>query len=216
MRERPALYLKSVTANFMNHFVIAPLIFALPLRHYTGHIYECVADPGATVVFSWWTNLFGFDYCGSADEAGSIMTGTIARSLGLLLVQALGYYLVHKQMHRPGWYWTHRFHHQFDKIIVPVTANAVSPAEYVLAYMFPIFAGTILLRPDLSGLFAASYLVSLNNVLIHTPALHGVSKLLPEWLVSTEKHFDHHAKRTIHYAAPTLDVDWFAHKLCGT
>ena len=38
-------------------------------------------------------------------------------------------------------YWAHRFHHKFNVVVVPVTANAVSLAEYAIAYMAPFVAG---------------------------------------------------------------------------
>ena len=41
-------------------------------------------------------------------------------------------------------YWDHRFHHRWNKYVVPVTANAVSLAEYVIAYMLPFIAGAAL------------------------------------------------------------------------
>ena len=33
-------------------------------------------------------------------------------------------------MHTRRMYWAHRFHHRFNSVVVPVTANAVSIAEY--------------------------------------------------------------------------------------
>ena len=36
-------------------------------------------------------------------------------------------------MHTRRMYWAHRFHHRFNSVVVPVTANAVSIAEYAIA-----------------------------------------------------------------------------------
>merc|ERR1712159_786763 len=64
----------------------------------------------------------------------------------IVLGHAVGYYCAHRWMHTRRMYWDHRFHHRFNKYVVPVTANAVSLAEYAIAYMLPFIAGSILLR----------------------------------------------------------------------
>ena len=68
----------------------------------------------------------------------------------ILLAHALGYYLAHRWMHTRSMYWAHRFHHRFNSVVVPVTANAVSIAEYAIAYMAPFVAGAALLQPNLN------------------------------------------------------------------
>ena len=39
-----------------------------------------------------------------------------------------GYYCAHRWMHTRRMYWAHRFHHRFNSVVVPVTANAVTVA----------------------------------------------------------------------------------------
>ena len=73
-------------------------------------------------------------------------------------------------MHTRSLWWTHRFHHRFNDLVCPVTANAVSVWEYGGAYMLPFFVLTPLFRPDaLAAVFAGSA-VSFANLLIHTSA----------------------------------------------
>ena len=105
-------------------------------------------------------------------------------------------------------YWAHRFHHRFNVFVVPVTANAVSVAEYAIAYMLPFIVGAHLLHPDRVSMWLAVGVVSLNNLLIHTPMLADASAKLVPWLfVSTADHLEHHKRLTAHYAAPTFSVD---------
>merc|ERR1719235_3013580 len=134
--------------------------------------------------------------------------GRVAMIGAVLLGHAIGYYSAHRWMHTRRMYWAHRFHHRFNCIVVPVTANAVSLAEYALAYMLPFVVGAQLLRPDRMSMFLAVGVVSLNNLLIHTPKLADASARLVPWLfVSTADHLEHHRRLTKHYAAPTVSVD---------
>ena len=106
-------------------------------------------------------------------------------------------------------YWCHRFHHRFNRFICPVAANAVSPAEFTLAYALPFTIGAIVLRPDRATMRFFIWLIGFTNLLIHTPWLEEPSaKYLPAWLVSTASHMEHHRKLTKNYAAPTFDIDW--------
>ncbi|GMH52268.1 hypothetical protein TL16_g01195 [Triparma laevis f. inornata] len=126
----------------------------------------------------------------------------------IIVGHSIGYYCVHRWMHTKAMYWAHRFHHRFNSIVCPVTANAVSLAEYALAYMLPFIVGAWLLRPDRMSMFIAVGVVSLNNLLIHTPILADASANLVPWLfVSTADHLEHHRRLTSHYAAPTISID---------
>eukprot|EP00966_Prymnesium_polylepis_P051693 1196877-Prymnesium_polylepis.1 len=111
-------------------------------------------------------------------------------------------------MHTKPLYWAHRFHHRFNSHVVPMAANAVTFTEYGIAYMLPFIAGCTVFRPDGRALFAAVALISLNNILIHTPGLEALSRrVLPWWAVSTSDHIDHHRRLTTNYAAPTVSID---------
>jgi sterol desaturase/sphingolipid hydroxylase (fatty acid hydroxylase superfamily) len=102
-------------------------------------------------------------------------------------------------MHLKALYNAHRFHHRFNTHVAPSTANAVSFSEYALAYMLPFIVGCLVLRPDGVALFAAVSVISLNNLLIHTPALEAASRWLPALFVSTADHLDHHRRLTTNY-----------------
>ena len=105
-------------------------------------------------------------------------------------------------------YWAHRFHHRFNAHVAPSTANAVSLAEYSIAYMLPFIAGSMVLRPDRYSMFIAVGIISFNNLLVHTPFLADLSaKYVPWWGVSTADHLEHHKRLTTNYAAPTFSVD---------
>mmetsp|Transcript_11973 Transcript_11973/g.38063 ORF Transcript_11973/g.38063 Transcript_11973/m.38063 type:complete len:296 (+) Transcript_11973:92-979(+) len=134
--------------------------------------------------------------------------GRVAMVFAVIVGHSIGYYCAHRWMHTRAMYWAHRFHHRFNCIVVPVTANAVSLAEYALAYMLPFVVGAQLLRPDRMSMFLAVGVVSLNNLLIHTPKLADASARLVPWLfVSTADHLEHHRRLTSHYAAPTISID---------
>lgn len=129
-------------------------------------------------------------------------------TVGLLLVQSVGYYAAHWAMHRRSFYWAHKFHHKFAEHVIPMAANAVSPAEYAVAYMLPIVAGIGCFAPDANALAYAVALISGANILIHTPPLERMAeKYLPWWLVGTDAHLTHHRKLNTNFAAPTLNVD---------
>lgn len=134
--------------------------------------------------------------------------GRISMVFAIIVGHSIGYYCAHRWMHTRSMYWAHRFHHKFNVFVVPVTANAVSPAEYAIAYMLPFIVGAMILQPDRMSMFLAVGVVSMNNLLIHTPLLADASAKLVPWLfVSTADHLEHHKRLTSHYAAPTLSVD---------
>jgi sterol desaturase/sphingolipid hydroxylase (fatty acid hydroxylase superfamily) len=132
----------------------------------------------------------------------------VAMVFAIIVGHSIGYYCAHRWMHTRTMYWAHRFHHRFNVVVVPVSANAVSLAEYIIAYMLPFVVGAALLRPDRLSLFAAVGIISFNSLLIHTPDLADASaRLVPSLFVSTADHLEHHRRLTAHYAAPTFSVD---------
>jgi len=134
--------------------------------------------------------------------------GRVAMVFAIILGHSIGYYCAHRWMHTRPMYWAHRFHHRFNVFVVPVTANAVSVAEYAIAYMLPFIVGAHLLHPDRVSMWLAVGVVSLNNLLIHTPKLADASAQMVPWLfVSTADHLEHHKRLTSHYAAPTISID---------
>ena len=127
--------------------------------------------------------------------------------MDIVASHAVGYWIAHRSMHTRYLYSFHKFHHQYNKIVVPSTANAVSTLEYILAYMLPFVLCSIVTRPSRSSLVQAACVVSVCNIFVHTPFLKGVSQRLPWFVVSTHDHFDHHNKQKTNFAAPTLNID---------
>lgn len=141
-----------------------------------------------------------------ATGSGPVEFWTLLSSL--LAIQSVGYYLAHRALHTRRLYWAHRFHHRFGHgTTVPVSANAVGVVEYGLAYLLPFVVGAALLRPREDAFFWSVAVVSVCNVLIHTPSLSGGQERVPWVFVSTDDHLSHHRHLASHYAAPTLSVD---------
>ena len=132
---------------------------------------------------------------------------------GILFVQSVMYGMFHFWMHKPQFYvMIHKYHHQFNEktFVRPISANAVSCAELLIAYQFPLVVGTLLFRPTKDDMYWALMISSLTNLLIHTPpsALPNFYEWMPHWFCSNHKHFVHHelnAKQ--HYCAPIFDLD---------
>lgn len=128
----------------------------------------------------------------------------------ILAMHAIQYYTVHKAFHDyPILYRTfHRFHHRFNVHTPPSSANAVTPGEYLVAYIFPFLLPLVLLPISPSSMRVAAAILSFLNVLVHTPKLESISmKVIPSFWVSTNNHLDHHRKLTSHYASPTFNID---------
>jgi len=131
-------------------------------------------------------------------------------ALGVLAIHSVGYYAAHRLMHTKAMYWAHSFHHQYNTYVVPTAASAVSFTEYFLAYMLPFIVGCLVCRPDKHALYCTASLISLANILIHTPPLEDLAAMvIPPMFVGTDRHIDHHRKLTKNYGASVVNTDWF-------
>lgn len=130
---------------------------------------------------------------------------SLRNSLEMVLWHAVFYYAFHRLMHTARLYKIHKFHHQFNKVILASTANAVSIREYVFAYMLPFILGCIIVSPNEHELLVSASIVSLFNLIVHTPSFKGLK--LPWFMVSTADHFDHHTLQKRNFAAPTFHID---------
>ena len=142
--EGPSLYRACLRANLVNNLAIGPITYALATEFF---VYK--SDPAV----------------------GYSLVRSLTSALGLVVTHALGYHYAHSQMHRPQMYWAHKFHHAFAKHVTPSSANAVSVVEYAYAYMLPFVVGCAVCAPDERALLTAVAVISVNNLLIHTPAL---------------------------------------------
>ena len=64
----------------------------------------------------------------------------------------------------------------------PPTRAFTTASQYTIAYMAPFVLGSAVLRPDRCSLFIAVGIISLNNLLIHTPFLADLSERYVPWL----------------------------------
>ena len=137
-------------------------------------------------------------------------TMAIFRILMVVLLQNIVYYQAHKTFHSsPDLYQYHRFHHRFNMHTPPSAANAVSVVEYMVAYVLPFGGIAALVGATEGDTKMAVVLLSVLNLLVHTPRLDAWSnRYWPACLVSPHQHMDHHRKVTVHYASPFLNVDW--------
>lgn len=134
------------------------------------------------------------------------------RTMGIVVVHGVLYYNIHQMFHAyPSLYKYHRFHHRFNAIITPVSANAVSLVEYMVAYVFPFIPAAGLIRPSPKEVKYAVLLITIFNLIVHTPWLTQV--WWPPFLVSPANHFEHHARLTTNYAAPIINIDWLKKRL---
>lgn len=124
----------------------------------------------------------------------------------LLLLQNILYYYVHLSFHKYAMlYPIHKFHHQFDDLLVPSIGNAVSSLEFVLAYVLPFLIGGVLLNPSESSFLTAIGITAILNMAIHTN--EWKNKKWVKGLVSPNDHITHHKQRNSHYAAPLISID---------
>lgn len=192
-----ALYHSAIRTNLWNNLVLGPLTYYVAIHYF------CQL-PGKLSV-----------------------TEQVQAALGIVLVEAVLYYGIHRSFHEiKGLYWMHSYHHKFNVVILPSSANAVSVAEYNLAYMLPLVAGVLLTHADELSTFAGSAIVAIANLLIHTPWLDASTattsthqlihrKTIPWLFVTASDHFNHHRPQSSNgnssssknYGAPILHMD---------
>ena len=125
----------------------------------------------------------------------------------LLITHNIGYYGIHKMMHKVKMFkFMHDFHHMFKKTIATV-GNAVDPSEFNLAYVLPFIVGSILVQPNNLTFKCAIMTISLLNLFIHCPNFKEL--YLPPFLVSPKQHMKHHENYSGTYSAPLFNIDYF-------
>lgn len=180
------IYMTGIVLNFVNHLGLG------------GALYPVVA------------------YFSINDKDIPIETWTerIFQITWVVTVHAIIYYYLHKTFHEsPSLYiFFHKFHHQFKVYVPPSSANAVTVGEYFAAYMIPFLIAVVpyyVVPIHISSMKIAICFISLTNLLVHTPKLERLSILfLPSVFVSTSCHLQHHQRAQIHYASPTINIDY--------
>lgn len=123
----------------------------------------------------------------------------------LLLTQNLFYHYAHKYMHTIiKIRWMHDFHHQYIET-TPTIGNAVSAAEYQIAYVLPFLIGSFIVNPSPIDLQVTVLIISTLNMFIHSQELKQIKYI--SYLVSPKKHINHHETRSGTYSAPLFDLD---------
>ena len=128
--------------------------------------------------------------------------------VGLLIIQAFGYYYLHYAMHNNRQLRKiHKFHHKFTDVLIPSIGVSVTIMEYSFAYSSPFLLGSYLLNTNLTTLSYAICTISILNIIIHCSELRDLKYY--KIFVSPLDHFNHHKnlpdKNT--YAAPFINVD---------
>ena len=89
-------------------------------------------------------------------------------------------------------YPMHRFHHKYNAIVLPSSASAVSACEFISAYTNPLLVAAWGSGTDKYLLMIATLIVSVFNLIIHTPALEKKFESYPWMFVSPGDHLAHH------------------------
>jgi sterol desaturase/sphingolipid hydroxylase (fatty acid hydroxylase superfamily) len=144
-------------------------------------------------------------YCCVTDSL-SLWQQAIA-AVKFLWIENYLYYCMHYLMHTRQLYWMHRFHHKFNVIVLPSSANAVSAPEFIFAYMAPFLVAAWGAGCDKASALTAVSIVALFNLIIHTPALEEKFARYPWPFVSPGDHLAHHRQLTCHYSAPIFHFD---------
>lgn len=127
------------------------------------------------------------------------------KCIAIIVIQNIGYYFAHKCMHSKYLYHIHKFHHQYNQIVIPSAAFAVTVSEFVFAYLSPLFVASFFLNPTMATLSITSFFIGICNLLIHTPQLFKVQWI--PYIVSPHSHMKHHIIQKKHFAAPIIDID---------
>lgn len=131
---------------------------------------------------------------------------TLFNAGAMVVIHSGMYAVIHRCMHRiKALRHIHGPHHMFVDDATPTVANAVSPDEFIIAYMMPFIVGTHIMKANEAALNIAVGIVSAANLWVHSPRLK--SQPWPAFLVSPKDHLEHHSQRTAKYAAPT--IAWF-------
>lgn len=125
------------------------------------------------------------------------------KTSGIVLIHSGLYAVIHRCMHRVrAFRYIHAPHHRFSHDVTSSVANAVSIEEFLVAYMFPFVFGAWILHADATSLNMGTCIVSLANLIVHTPHLQNAK--YPSFLVHPKEHIEHHRARTRTFAAPTV------------
>ena len=185
-QKNASLYRKAWIINFVNHFGLAIPCYAF---------------------FQVWST----QELPEDDHRVTKLLRVVWQVMQITSLHSIIFYQVHKTFHEyPQLYRWHKFHHQFNTHVPPVSATAVSPVEYLTAYLSPFMFAVILFPAVSPTAFRLGVVVmGTFNVMMHTPSLEAwYERTIPAWMVHTSDHLEHHKRLNCHYAAPTWDIDY--------
>jgi sterol desaturase/sphingolipid hydroxylase (fatty acid hydroxylase superfamily) len=144
------------------------------------------------------------------DEPRHSIGSVFGHIVAFIVLQNFAYYVVHMAMHAtPYLYWMHKYHHRYNTYITPSAANAVTPAEFLLAYVIPPALIMTIVRPNRFEMDTAMSIISYCNILVHTPCLESWSaQNVPAWWVGPSVHCEHHRRIHKNFASPCLNLDY--------
>ena len=131
----------------------------------------------------------------------------LGQYLSILFIHNIGYFLIHREMHRNRYlYNIHKFHHCFDTLVVPSISNAVSISDFLLSFSLPFFVIAWIIRPTGITFFYSIETISILNMIMH---IHELDKIT--WIpgmVAPSLHIEHHRSKIKHYSSGFFDIDY--------
>lgn len=121
--------------------------------------------------------------------------------LRITIIHSSMYMIVHRLMHKvKAFRGMHSAHHKYKTEVVPSISNAVSPSEFLCAYMMPFIVAAHIVKPSETALVLSASVISLFNLIVHS----NQNINLPEFMVHPKDHLEHHLTRKPVYSAPTI------------
>jgi len=144
------------------------------------------------------------DYCLLNQKIQNVFY--ISQYLSILFIHNVGYFLIHREMHRNRYlYNIHKFHHCFDSFVVPSISNAVSISEFLLSFSLPFFVIAWIIRPTGITFFYSIETISIFNMIMHINELDNMTWI--PGMVAPSLHIEHHRSKIKHYSSGFFDID---------
>lgn len=126
--------------------------------------------------------------------------------VSIIIIHNIGYFLIHREMHRNIFLFKiHKFHHLFDIIVIPSVSNAVSYKEFLLSFVLPFSCVAFIIRPSEISFICAIETISILHMLMHTNELDKI-KWIPG-MVAPSLHIEHHRNKKTHFSSGLFDID---------
>ncbi len=221
-RTKPKLYIQSAIMNIVNRslgtVLVSPIFVNVFLRKtdFGRGLQEQVESMSEDL--SAWQKASALQLSVPEKDVQQLFgLGSICRVLFFIFLWNLFFTVVHRILHTRRFYWLHRFHHQWSEDVLPMATSAMHMGEYVLATVIPFLLPTALI-PQLTPIeiTIGARFVEFSGLVDHTPLFHNLSEALPEWLVTTSTHLEHHRVPSAgNYSGTNINFDWLVAKIRG-